>query len=196
MYDRYGNKISKLKLFSFILGCCLILLSGCQASSPPTGITAKVQRVVSGQTLEVLIPSEAPWIQQVRLLGISAPDLKQEPWGRAAKNRLRELVSGQKEGDLVLQSVLLELGQPDRDQFGRLLAYVWHDRVLINEQLVAQGYVLADEGTSLNNRSKYRQRLNRAQEYARLMGYGIWDPKKPIRLTPKEFRSKNSSRDK
>ena len=184
---------------NFFLRCCLIyLLScllGCQSSSPPKGITAKVQRVVSGQTLSVLILSEAqPLIQQVRLLGIDAPDLKQEPWGKSAKTRLRELVSEQKGGYFVLQSVLLELGEPDKDQFGRRLAYVWHDGVLVNEQLVAQGYVLADGQSS--PQTKYSEKLLRTQEYARLMGYGIWDPKQPMRLTPKEFRTKNTSQNK
>jgi micrococcal nuclease len=183
----------------FVLCCCLIylfsFLLGCQSPSPPKGTIVKVERVVSGQTLEVLIVSEAqPSIQQVRLLGINAPDLKQEPWGMAAKKRLQELISEQKGGDLVLQSVLLELGEPEKDRFGRRLAYVWHDGILVNEQLVAQGYVFADGQSSL--KTEYSEKLLRAQEYARLMGYGIWNPKQPIRLTPKEFRAKKTSQNK
>ncbi|NEO50538.1 MAG: thermonuclease family protein, partial [Moorea sp. SIO4A3] len=30
-----------------------------------------------------------------------------------------------------------------------------------------------------------------AQEYARIMGYGIWNPDQPLRLTPAEFRRQN-----
>jgi len=40
-----------------------------------------------------------------------------------------------------------------------------------------------------NFKTQYSQRLNYAQEYARLMGYGIWNPEKPMRLTPTEFRN-------
>ncbi|MGK7876293.1 MAG: thermonuclease family protein [Xenococcaceae cyanobacterium] len=172
-----------------ILICCLLWLVGCQSPNTPVGLTAKVQRVVSGQTLEVLSPSEqSALIEQVRLIGIAAPDLQQHPWGVAAKKKLEELLSEIKGQQLVLQSVLLESEVEEKDRFGRRLAYVWHDGTLVNEQLVAEGYVLADLRSP---NGKYTQRLIRAQEYARLMGYGIWNPKQPMRLTPKEFRSKN-----
>lgn len=160
-----------------MVSCCLLWLTGCQ--SPPTsGLRAKVQRVVSGQTLDVLISStQSPLITRVRLVGISAPDLQQYPWGIAAKKKLQELLSQQK--------VLLESATTQKDAFGRQLAYLWHNNTLVNEQLVAEGLVLADID-SFNR--KYRQRLIRAQEYARAMGYGIWNPQQPMRLTPQEFR--------
>ena len=165
-----------------ILGCCLLSLVGCQSSKTPVGITAQVQRVVSGQTLEVIIHSKQPaLIERVRLIGISAPDLQQQPWGVAAKNKLEELVAQSNAQQLVLQ-----LETEEKDRFDRLWAYVWQDETLINELLVAQGYALA----TLPIDDKYYQRLIRAQEYARLMGYGIWNPNQPMRLTPEEFRSK------
>jgi micrococcal nuclease len=58
---------------------------------------------------------------------------------------------------------------------------------LVNEQLVVEGYVYVPR--SINN--KYEQRLTNAQEFARLMGKGIWNPEKPMRLTPTEFRRQN-----
>lgn len=166
----------------------LLWLTGCQRANPIAGLTAQVQRVVSGQSLEVLDPSGGtPSLKRVRLMGIAAPDLQQQPWGIAAKKKLEELVSTRRQ--LGLQSVVLEFEGQEKDRFGRRLAYVWHDRTLVNETLVAQGYVLADVSPD----SKYCQRLIRAQEYARLMGYGIWNPKQPMRLTPQEFRSKHRS---
>ena len=172
----------------WLIGYCLLWLVGCQSPNTPVGLTAKVQRVISGQTLEVLLPSkQTPLIERVRLIGINAPDLQQKPWGVAAKNKLEELVSKSNGQQLVLQSVLLESEVQEKDRFGRILAYVWHDGNLVNEQLVTQGYVLADLNSS---NGKYSQRLIRGQEYARLKGYGIWNPKQPMRLTPKEFRAK------
>jgi len=164
----------------------LVLIFGltivsCSASQNPEGSRIRVERVVSGQTLEYLDPTTpTPTMQQVRLIGIAAPDLNQSPWGRAARERLRQLTQG--------QDVLLELGSESRDRYNRVLAYVWLEGVLLNQQLVEEGYVLAEE--QLPN-TKYSQTLEHAQLEARLMERGIWNPQQPLRLTPHEFRRQN-----
>ncbi len=166
-----------------IFGCCLLLF-GCQFSPPPSGLTVRVQRIVSGQTIEVILSERTNSPQQVRLIGISAPDLQQHPWGEAAKQRLAELIRESNTQHSLSQTVLLESESEEADRFGRLLAHVWHHGTLVSEQLVKEGYVLAE----LEYPHKYSQRLQYAQEYARLMGYGIWNPEQPMRLTPAEFR--------
>lgn len=169
--------------------CCLLLLAGCQSSGIPNSITVQVQRVVSGQTLDVLNPTQQPaLIERIRLIGIEAPDLKQQPWGTAAKNRFEQMLSGKSADRVVLQPVVLEPDVQEKDTYGRWLAYVWYDGVLLNEQLVKEGYVLA---AARSPNKKYDSRIARAQEYARIMGYGIWNPKQPMRLTPAEFRRQN-----
>ena len=169
-----------------LLSCCLLLLAGCQSTGGSKGIAAQVQRVVSGHTLEVLNPTQQPaLIERVRLIGIEAPDLKQQPWGAATKNRLEQLISKMVAEQLVLQPVFLEPDVQEKDRSGRWLAYVWYDGMLLNEQLVKEGYVLA---APRSPNKKYDSRLARAQEYARIMGYGIWNPDQPMRLTPAEFR--------
>ena len=173
-----------------IFCCCVLLLGGCLSPPVPKGITVQVQQVVSGQTLDVLNTNQQPpLIERVRLIGIEAPDLKQHPWGAAAKNRFEKMISKITGQQLVLQPVFLEPDVQEKDSYGRWLAYVWHDNVLLNEQLVKEGYVLAAP-RSPNN--KYDSRIARAQEYARIMGYGIWNPNQPMRLTPAEFRRQNS----
>ncbi|NET05957.1 MAG: thermonuclease family protein [Symploca sp. SIO2B6] len=173
------------KLF-YIVCCCLILLAGCQSEHLPKGITLKVQRVVSGQTLEVLNPKQVPpLIEPVRLIGIEAPDLRQKPWGLAAKKRLEKLISEVSDGQSVLKTVLFEPDIQKQDSFGRSLAYAWYNGKLLNEQLVKEGYALAAPRIPNN---KYDTRLIKAQEYARIMGYGIWNPEQPMRLSPSEFR--------
>ncbi len=162
---------------------------GCQSAKPPQGLTVKIERVVSGQSLEwVDTNKQPPLIERVRLIGIDAPDMRQQPWGFGAKKRLEQMIGDTKSQQLVLKPVLLESGMESLDQFGRRLAYVWKDAVLLNEELVKEGYVLAVP-RSPNN--KYDHRLMRAQEYARLMGRGIWNPEKPMRLTPTEFQRQN-----
>jgi micrococcal nuclease len=167
-----------------VFGYCLFLC-GCQFSHPSSGLTVRVQRIVSGQNIEVVWGEQANSTQQVRLIGISAPDLRQHPWGKAAKQRLEQLVRESKTQHSLSPTVLLESESEEVDRFGRILAHVWHNRTLISEQLVKEGYVLAE----LEYPHKYSQRLQYAQEYARLMGYGIWNPEQPMRLTPAEFRS-------
>ena len=172
-----------------IFCCCLLLLVGCQSHPASEGLTVQVQRVVSGQTLDVLNPMQQPaLLERVRLIGIEAPDLKQQPWGATAKNSFEQMLSKTIDQQLVLQPVFLEPDVQEKDSSGRWLAYVWYDGVLLNEQLVKNGYVLAAPRAPNN---KYDSRLARAQEYARIMGYGIWNPKQPMRLTPAEFRRQN-----
>ncbi|WP_347339544.1 thermonuclease family protein [Planktothrix sp. FACHB-1355] len=134
---------------------------------------------MSGQTLETIdSEKQPPLIQQIRLIGIEAPDLRQRPWGTAAKERLEELIGS--------KPVVLESDIETKDQYDRELAYLWQDGVLLNERLLAEGYGLF-VSRSLNN--KYDERLESAQEFARVMGLGIWNPEKPMRLTPAEFRN-------
>lgn len=168
-----------------LIFCGLVLLMGCSSSQAEKGLSAKVQRVVSGQTIDIISPTQPNLIERVRLIGIDAPDLEQEPWGRKAKEKLEELLS-QKGEKLVFDAARLELGIEEKDDYGRRLAYVWHQGILVNEALVKSGYALA---IARSPNQKYTERLERAQEYARIMGYGIWNPKQPMRVTPAEFRS-------
>ncbi len=172
--------MTHLKIILILLMIGLTTVS-CAATPTPEGSRIRVERVVSGQTIEYLDPTTpTPTMQQVRLIGIAAPDLNQIPWGSAAKERLRQLIQG--------QLVLLELGDESRDRYDRVLAYVWLDGVLLNKQLIEEGYVLASE--QLPN-TKYSQTLEYAQLEARLMERGIWNPQQPLRLTPGEFRRQN-----
>ncbi|OIP73133.1 MAG: nuclease [Oscillatoriales cyanobacterium CG2_30_40_61] len=168
-----------------ILGL-LILLTSCAQPDLPKGIFTKVERVISGQTLEILDKTgKIPVLQQVRLAGIIAPDLKQDPWGIRAKQHLKQLCEGKK--------ILLEADLTAKDRYGRISGYVWMDGTLINEHLLKEGYVLAETSSIYNSmtsnfKTQYGQRFNYAQEYARLMGNGIWNPDQPMGLTPTEFR--------
>lgn len=150
----------------------IVFLTSCQPTTAPQGMTVEVQKVISGQTLEITTTNRQT--MRVRLIGIDAPDLRQQPWGQAAKASLEAMLSGKR--------AVIEL-ETQPDEFGRRLAYIWRDRILVNEQLVKQGYVLATA------QGKYAPKLIRAQEWARLMERGIWNPSQPMRLTPAEFRS-------
>ncbi|MDH6067991.1 thermonuclease family protein [Chrysosporum ovalisporum APH033B] len=168
-----------------ILFGCLLLLVSCQDNYQTASNQVEVQvvRVVSGQSLEVLGMTEQPnLISSVRLLGIDAPDLRQRPWGDQSREVLAALIGEQE------KSVILEFDVEAKDRFNRILAYVWKDDQLLNEQVVKQGYALF---VSRSPNHKYDQILERAQQWARLMGKGIWNPEKPMGVSPAEFRRRN-----
>ena len=156
-----------------------ILLASCQNLSRPSGQMTRVERVVSGQTIEIADRSLAvPVLEPIRLIGIQAPDIRQKPWGQEARIQLEKLTLG--------QEVLLEFDIQQKDKFDRLLAYIWLGGKLINEYMVKEGLALAEPDFP---NTKYMERLTNAQERARLMGLGIWNPDQPMRQTPTQFRS-------
>lgn len=170
--------------FTVIISCCLLWLSSC--SSQPSQIdlvSGKVTKVMSGQTVEVVL-TETSKVAKVRITGIDAPDLRQSPWGKQAQKRLAELIIG--------QPIQLAIETPNHDRYQRLNAHIWHDKTLVSEQLVKEGCVLAN--TSYHH--SYSKLLIDAQEYARLMGYGIWNPQEAMRYTPNQFRSTSTIKDK
>jgi len=149
----------------------LLCLLGCQPTALPPGLTVKVVDVWNGRDVEVTdVEFPSSITERVRLEGVAAPGLQQEPWGRAAQARLVELL-----GD---QPVLLEMDTESRDRTGRRLAYLWQQGRLLNEQLVAEGFALFVPHPPNH---KYDQRLTQAQDYARAMGLGIWNEKNPLR---------------
>ncbi|AFY70701.1 nuclease (SNase domain-containing protein) [Thalassoporum mexicanum PCC 7367] len=164
-----------------VVAIWLAINIGIQASNtitPIDGESWRVTRVISGQTIEAIDSNDPDeLIQRVRLLGISAPLREQAPWGDRARKRLEELIKDQK--------VLLEFDQQRKDNYDRVLAYVWLGDQLINAQLVREGLVLAN---SWQPNQRHDDLMSRLQAEARLKGIGIWNPTEPMRQTPEKFR--------
>jgi len=119
-----------------------------------------VARVVDGDTVELADG------QRVRYLGIDTPELG-EPYSYEALQLNIALVEGKR--------VELQRGNEDKDQYGRLLRYVYVDGIFVNAQLVAQGYATAMIFDSSNRHS---QVLVQLEQYAKLLGRGMWQGKK------------------
>lgn len=131
----------------------------------------KVVDVWDGRDVEVTdVNYPALITERVRLEGIAVPSLAQAPWGDAAKAELTSLLGN--------QPVLIESATEPRDRTGRRLAYLWQNNILLNEKLVAAGVALF---TPHLPNSKYDQQLARAQDRARVLERGIWNPKNPLR---------------
>jgi micrococcal nuclease len=174
-------KISK------ILVLLLLIFTACQSHPPPRGVRATLHRIVSGQTIEAIVNNA---LVKVRLTGINAPDWQQTPWGEESKQKLAELLTQHGQQPLTSTTILLETNLHQQDRYGRIQAYIWQNGVLVNEELIAQGYALADLAYT---NDRYSQRLSYAQDYARLMGYGIWNPTQPLRQTPQQFRQQQEN---
>src|SRR5215216_810886 len=128
--------------------------------------TVTVNRVVDGDTVEI-----APSIggtEDVRLIGIDTPETvdpeeEVEPYGPEAS----DFATSELEGE----GVDLEFGQEKFDDYDRLLAYVYIDGQMFNEELVEQGYA---QTYPYEPNTKYADRFEEAQHEARASGLGIW----------------------
>lgn len=121
-------------------------------------------------------------IERLRLIGIDAPELRQDPWGRLSKRHLKKLIS---ESDWI---VSIEFDIERRDKYGRLLCYIWDKKGrLINEKMLEDGYAVLYTTTA---NVKYIERLIAAQKRAQQKKAGIWG-KSGLKMSPKEWRKEN-----
>ncbi len=169
-------KIWKKLVPFWIVPVLLCLLVSCQRVNSPLGDAIAVQRVFNGQEFELQgILREPEITERVRLAGIAVPSLDQKPWGSAAKARLEQMILN--------QSVVLESDRTPRTKQGQRSVYAWLNGNLLNERLVAEGHAIT---ISNPPKSAYELRLSRAQDRARILGLGIWNPQDPMRQPPGE----------
>lgn len=80
--------------------------------------------------------------ERVRLLGIDSPEIgdprKDVEWfGKEAAVRLKTLIAGKR---VCLKAE--ENGTIDKDDYGRLLRYVWLDTVFVNARMISDGFAM------------------------------------------------------
>ena len=129
-----------------------------------------VVRVVDGDTIHVQCSAR---VEKVRYIGIDAPEIHHPIWGAepggpeaAALNR--RLVGG--------RHVRLELDVRVRDQYGRLLAYVWVGDLMVNAELVRLGYA---QVMTVPPNVRYQALFLKLQREARADGRGLWAASSP-----------------
>jgi micrococcal nuclease len=137
-------------------------------------LRAQVVTVHDGDTITVLIDNQQ---EKLSLAGIDAPELDQTPWGTQSRQALKDIVEG--------KMVRLETDIAFRDQYRRLLAYVYLGDMLVNLELVRQGYaVLNTVPPNVAHVDEYQK----AQTEAREAGRGVWSADRPPELQPDCFR--------
>ena len=115
-----------------------------------------VVRVIDGDTIELQDG------RHVRYLGIDTPETG-DFYADEATTRNKELVEG--------KIVELQRGKRDRDEYDRLLRYVYIDGIFVNAELVAQGYATS---YIFDPDERYSQTLVRLEQYAKMKKRGLW----------------------
>ena len=141
----------------------LLLLTAPATSAAP--LEGTVVRVVDGDTIHVKIGER---VEKVRYIGMNTPEVHhptrgEEPGGREATEVNRRLVAGKR--------VRLETDVQARDRYGRLLAYVWVGDVMVNAELVRQGYA---QVMTVPPNVRHQELFVKLQREAREAGRGLW----------------------
>lgn len=121
-----------------------------------------VIRVINGDTLIVRVDGQA---RRLGLAGIVAPP-RSQPGGIEAQRALQNLLAG--------ETVFVELAQtpPETDRFGRVPAYLHRapEGLLINLELVREGYARVDAGGD----ARLRELLSFYEQRAQTFEKGLW----------------------
>jgi len=176
----YTKKFINLGIFLFLI--FFLFTSACARKEADY---YKVTEIHDGDTISIITESFLGILvktERIRLIGIDAPELAQEPWGRRAKNHLRKLI---KESDW---QVKIEFDIQKKDRYGRLLAYLW-DRQgrMINYMMIRDGYAMV---YTVPPNVKYSELFVEAQRLARQERKGLWREDGLVE-TPSEWRKKN-----
>lgn len=121
--------------------------------------------IVDGDTIIVKLDEKE---ERVRFTLVDAPETKDpntpvEPWGPEASDFTTQQLLGKQVG--------LEFDSQERDQYGRLLAYVWVNNELFNGTLIDRGF--AREAVYPPN-TKYVNEFKTIQDRAKAGKSGIW----------------------
>jgi endonuclease YncB( thermonuclease family) len=140
------------------------------ASVPPGAVAARLSRVVDGATIEVLIGDTT---ETVRYIGVDTPERGRPGYQTASDTNTALLGDG---------TLWLARDRSDRDDFGRLLRYVYNQEgVMLNQVLVAQGWAQPMEYPP---DTAYATELRQAAVEAARGGLGFWSGWAPDGAAP------------
>ena len=130
-------------------------------------VTARVERVIDGDTIRVLYQGKT---FTVRLIGVDTPETKHptkavQYFGREASAFTKAALEG--------KTVLLAKDRTGDtvDRYGRLLRYVHLDGDNFNARLIREGYAHAYRRFPFSKRTEFIQ----LEEQARRRGIGLWN---------------------
>jgi len=159
MHIRLKHRHTVILFFIFCLSSC-------------TDVTyqGKVTRVTDGDSLNVRTRYEP---LKVRLAEIDAPEYSQ-PHGKIAKKALAKLIANKR--------VIVE--EQTIDQYGRVVARLYIDKLDINAEMVKQGHAWAYREYSFDID------LYKLENEAKIAKRGLWALPESQRIPPWEWRNK------
>lgn len=146
----------------WLIGLVIALTAVFSANKTTAGETYLVTKVIDGDTIQLENG------ERVRYIGINTPETKHptkgvEFYGKEASEANKSLVKEER--------VRLEFDVQERDQYGRLLAYVWVGRTFVNAWLVENGFA---QVMTIPPNVKYQETFFKLQEQAREQQVGLW----------------------
>ena len=128
-----------------------------------------LSKCVDGDTAKFIINNKE---ETVRFLAVDTPETKhptkgEEPYGKEASDYTCNKITKAKEIELEYDD-----NSDKMDKYDRLLAWVFVDGNLLQEDLIENGYAKV---AYLYGEYKYTKRLQEKQEIASAKGIGIWD---------------------
>lgn len=141
----------------------------------------KLSKCIDGDTLTVIINKEEI---KVRLLAVDAPEIDtNEAYSNEAKEFTCNILTNAKK-------IYLEYDKNSdkEDKYERILAWVWADDILVQKELVKEGYAKI---AYLYGDYKYTSELSKFESIAKENKTNIWgDYKEEIKPTPTKKKKK------
>ena len=158
-----------------MLLCVAVIATACRAGSPPAptiptalGANATMLRVVDGDTIDVTIAGHR---ERVRLIGIDTPETKKpntpvQCYGPEATTFTKSLLP-------VDAELHLERDVVARDDFGRMLAYVYlaGDGTFVNMAIIRRGFA---RPLTIAPNSAHADEFVEAARVAEADNIGLW----------------------
>lgn len=135
------------------------------AKPPSTAFKSKVTDVVDGDTIKLMYKGRK---ETVRFILIDTPETKKP---QTCVQLFGPEASAYTKNALLNKEVKVELGVDTRDQYGRLLAYIYIKDVMFNKTLLEKG--LARVAIYKPN-TKYLEELQAVEKVAKGKKSGIW----------------------
>lgn len=128
----------------------------------------EVIRVVDGDT--IIVRNNKDVEETVRLLLIDTPESvhptePEQLFGQESSDYAKDMI---KEGDIVR----MEVGNPERDKYDRILAYIWIDDVNFNQLMIEKGFARVAYVYEPN--TKYLNDFKQAEQNAKTQKENIW----------------------